>query len=250
MDGSRAADGHAPWLWRHFLESVPKYDLMFAYRHHNIDDFKSIGATRVELLRSWYIKELNHSVRLSEIDKERYGCDVVFIGHYENDGRLEYLEEVVKAGYKLRLYGPGYEWNSKLKNSLILKHLIPVSLVWNQDYNKALCGAKIALCFYSKLNRDTYTRRCFEIPAAGTLLLSEYSDDLASLYRVGEEFDMFKTKYEMINKITLYLSNEELRGRVAATGNHRVKIDGHDIVSRMGKVLDFIPPSIMLDSVH
>lgn len=128
-----------------------------------------------------------------------------------------------------------------MAKSVILKHLAPVHLVWNEDYNKALCGAKIALCFFSKLNRDTYTRRCFEIPAAGTLLLSEYSDDLASLYQAGEEADMFKTKQEMIQKINLYLDNDDLRSRVAANGNQRAIIDGHDIVSRMAKVLDFVP---------
>ena len=234
------ADGHPPWLWRHFLKSVPKYDLVFAYRHRNLDDLRKIGARRVELLRSSYIPELNHFVSLSEIDKVNYDCDVVFVGHYENDGRLEYLEEIVKAGYKLRLFGPGYEWNSLLAKSVVLKHLVPVNLVWNEDYNKALCGAKIALCFFSKLNRDTYTRRCFEIPAAGTLLLSEYSDDLASLYQAGEEVDMFKTKQEMIRKINLYLDNDELRSHVAANGNRRVIVDGHNIVSRMEKVLDFL----------
>ena len=234
------AEGHPPWLWRHFLKSVPKYDLVFAYRHRNLDDLKKVGARRVELLRSSYIPELNHFVILSEIDKVKYDCDVVFIGHYENDGRLEYLEEIVKNGYKLRLFGPGYEWNSLLAKSVVLKHLAPVHLVWNEDYNKALCGAKIALCFFSKLNRDTYTRRCFEIPAAGTLLLSEYSDDLASLYQAGEEADMFKTKQEMIQKINLYLDDDDLRSRVAVNGSQRAITDGHDINSRMAKVLDLV----------
>lgn len=234
------ADGHPPWLWRHFLKSVPKYDLVFAYRHRNLADFRKIAARRVELLRSWYIPDLNHSVTLSEIDKVKYDCDVVFIGHYENDGRLEYLEEIVRNGYKLRLFGPDYEWNSLLAKSVVLKHLVPVHLVWNEDYNKALCGAKIALCFFSKLNRDTYTRRCFEIPATGTLLLSEYSDDLASLYQAGEEADFFKNKEEMIQKIKLYLGNDDLRSRLGENGKKRAIIDGHDIVSRMGKVLDFV----------
>lgn len=234
------AEGHPSWLWRYFLKSVPEYDLMFAYRHHNINDFCNIGARRTALLRSWYIPELHRRISLSAIDEMKYNCDVVYVGHYENDGRLQYLEEIVKRGYKLRLFGPSYEWNSQLAKSLVLKHLVPVHLVWNEDYSKALCGAKIALCFFSKLNRDTYTRRCFEIPAAGTMLLSEYSDDLASLYRAGKEADFFKSKGEMIQKIKLYLDNDDLRSRVAANGNQRVIIDGHDIVSRMKKVLDCV----------
>ena len=232
------AAGHPPCLWRHFINCVPLYDLVFAYRQHNLAEFIKFGAKRVELLRSWFVPELNHFVSLSAQDLSKYKCDVVFIGHYENDGRLEYLEEIVKAGYRLRIFGPPYEWNKLLSQSDILRHLAPVHLVWNTDYSKAICGAKIALCFFSKLNRDTYTRRCFEIPAAGTLLLSEYSEDMASLYATGKEVDFFKSKQEMISKVKVYLEDDNLRRQVAAGGQQRVINDGHDIVSRMAKVVE------------
>ncbi|MBF0414786.1 MAG: glycosyltransferase [Magnetococcales bacterium] len=237
------ADGHPPWLWRHFRKCVPIYDLVLAYRHHNLDEFKCIGAKRVELLRSWYIPKFNYPASLSDKDRILYDCDVVFIGHYENDGRLELLEEISRSGFSLRIFGPPYEWNRLLAKSKYLKHLSPVHLVWGDDYNKAVCGAKIALCFLSKLNRDTYTRRCFEIPAAGTLLLSEYSDDLASLYRAGEEADYFASKEELIKKISLYINDDILRSHVAANGSLRVRNDGHDIGSRMAKVLDYVEQS-------
>lgn len=233
------AAGHPFWLWRHFLKSVPVYDLVFAYRHHNLDEFMKLGAKRVELLRSWFVPELNHFVSISDEDKLKYKCDVVFIGHYENDGRFELLEAIVKAGYVLRLFGPPYEWNKLLLKSEILKYLSPVHLVWNEDYNKAISGAKVALCFFSKLNRDTYTRRCFEIPATGTLLLSEYSDDMATIYRAGIEADYFSSKEELTEKVKLYIENDSFRSQVAACGNRRVVEDGHDIVSRMSKVVTF-----------
>lgn len=234
------ATGHPPWLWRHFIKCVPIYDLMFAYRKHNIDDFIRLGARRTELLRSWFVPKLNYPVTLSDNDKTNYECDVVFIGHYENDGRLEYLEAIVKAGYRLRIFGPSYEWDKLLLQSEVLRHLAPVHLVWNTDYSKAISGAKIALCFFSKLNRDTYTRRCFEIPATGTMLLSEYSDDIASLYKIGVEADFFESEVEMVSKIKLYLGDDKLRSNVAKAGNLRVINDGHDIVSRMAKVIDHV----------
>ena len=230
--------GHPPWLWQHFLKCVPSYDIVFAYRHQNLDDFLKLGAKRVELLRSWFIPRKNHPVELSEEEKKIYGCDVVFIGHFEADGRFEYLEEIVRAGNKLHLYGPPYEWNHRLEKSTVLRHLAPVRLVWDEEYNKALCGSKIALCFFSKLNRDTYTRRCFEIPATQTLLLSEYSTDLSTIYAAGEDADYFKSKEELIRKINMYLEDEHLRCHVASNGFCRVTYDGHDIVSRMKRVLD------------
>ncbi len=234
------AKGHPYSLWRHFFKAVPEYDLMLAYRHHNLDDFLRIGAKRVELLRSWYFPERNHPVSLSAEDKIKYECDVVFIGHYEADNRKQYLEELVREGFKLRLFGPGYDWDPVLKNSSNLYSFIPIHLVWGDEYNKALCGAKVALCFLSKLNRDTYTRRCFEIPATGTLMLSEYTDDLASLYKEGEEADYFRTKDELIEKVRLYLRDDKLRLAVADKGYRRVIADGHDVVSRMKQVLAWV----------
>jgi hypothetical protein len=230
------AQGHPFWLWRHFLASLVEYDLVLAYRHHNVDDFLRAGAKQVRLLRSWFVPERNHPVVLSSEEQAQYGCDVVFVGHYEPDQRVEYLEEVVKRGFALRLYGPGYDWDPVIAKSPWLRHLSPVRLVWGEDYNKALCGAKVALCFLSKLNRDTYTRRCFEIPATKTLMLSEYSDDLAALYKEGVEAEYFRSKSELIAKLQTYLTDDRQRDSVAQAGHERVIADGHDVVSRMRQV--------------
>lgn len=228
------------WKWRHFIAGVPEYDLMLAYRLHNLEDFRAAGAKRVELLRSWFIPEVNRPVELTAEEMGRFGCDVVFVGHYENDGRVAYLEEIVRRGWVLRIFGPSYEWDSVIARSPVLRKHIPVQLVWGRDYNNALCGAKIALCFFSKLNRDSYTRRCFEIPASGTVLMSEYSADLASLYRRNQEAVYFESVQEMSERLEWLFADDARRREIAAAGNHRVWADGHDVVSRMRAVLGWV----------
>jgi glycosyltransferase involved in cell wall biosynthesis len=166
-----------------------------------------------------------------------FGTDVVFVGHYEPDERLEYLEQMARQGIAFRLFGPGYDWNPVLEKSALLSGHIPVRLVWGGEYNLALAGAKIALCFLSKLNRDTYTRRCFEIPATGTMLLSEYSEDLAEMFEEGVEADYFRNSDEMISKIMIYLGDDSLRQRVASAGRARLLRDGHDVDSRVRQLL-------------
>ncbi len=234
------AKGHTKLLWRHFLASVPSYDLMLAYRHHNLEDFERIGGQRVELLRSWFIPDKNRRVELTEAERDFFGSDVTFIGHYEPDGRKEMLEAIVEQGFNLKIFGPGYEWNPIIAKSPLLSQLNPVRLVWGDEYNKALCGSKISLCFLSKLNRDTYTRRCFEIPATQTLLMSEYTDDMATLYRENIEAVFFRSKDDLISKLDLYLGDDELRLKIAQEGFERVHNDGHDVVSRMRKVETWI----------
>lgn len=225
------------YLWRHFMACVPIYDLMLAYRHANLGDFRSAGAKQVDLMRSWYVPDRSYPIELAEADKKLYECDVVFIGHYESDQRLEYLEAIVKKGYSLRLFGPAKYWQKPLEHSSVLKHLAPTRMVWGEDYNKALCGAKIALCFFSKLNRDTYTRRCFEIPATQTLMLSEYSDDLATLYEKGVEADFFSSQEEFLERIDFYINNNDVRARVAERGYSKVSSAGYDIDTRISNML-------------
>jgi len=232
------AKGHSRLLWRHFLAAVPAYDLMLAYRLHNVEDFWRAGARRVELLRSWYVPGRNRPVSLSAEERERYLCELVFAGHYEPDGRLALLERIAREGFQLRLFGP--EWERVAGRSPDLGRLGPVVSLGGEEYNKALCGGKIALCLLSKLNRDTYTRRCFEIPAAGTMMLAEYSDDLARLFREGVEAAFFRSEEELIQKLRYYLAHEDERRAIALAGHRRVKADGHDVVTRMKQVLGWI----------
>lgn len=234
------APSQPKYLWRHFLGAVPFYDFMFAYRKANIEQLKLAGAKRVELMRSWFVPDRNYPIELTQAERSKFDTDVVFVGHFEPDQRLDFLEEIVRRGLSLRIFGPTKYWNKPLSKSNVLRHLAPTHMAWGEDYNRALCGAKVALCFLSKLNRDTYTRRCFEIPATKTLMLSEYSDDLASLYLEGVEADFFRDKNELIEKVKRYVASSEDRTRVAQSGFTKVYRAGHDIDSRMRTMLNVL----------
>lgn len=226
------------WKWRHFLDSVPEYDLTLAYRKHNIAEYLAAGARRVELLRSWYVPERNYPAQLTDLEKSKYDCDVVFIGHYEDDGRLECLGKISRRGWSLKVFGP--EWGRADLRGQGLDSLMPIEALRGGEYNKALGAAKIALCFLSKLNRDTYTRRCFEIPATKTFMLAEYTDDLASLYVAGHEADFFRSQDELMEKIDIYLKDNKLRSEIAENGYARAAHDGHDVVTRMRRVIQWV----------
>jgi spore maturation protein CgeB len=237
------APGQAKWTWRHFIAAIPAYDRVLAYRPHNMDDFRAAGAKSTALLLPWFVPSIHHPVTLTDEDRRRDGSDVVFIGHYEPDGRLASLELLAQAGVNLRLFGPGvgypgHDWHGPLSRSAALRGLMPVREIWEADYARALSAAKIALCFFSKRNRDRYTRRCFEIPATGTMLLSEYSPELAAIYREGVEAEFFRTPEELVEKARFYLSRPEAREAVTRQGYERVHRDGHDVDSRVRRMLD------------
>ena len=225
---------HSIFLWRLFKKNILICDIVFSYRKINILEYKKLGVKNVYLLRSWFDRTRNYP----KYNKILYKYDVVFIGHYENDDRIKILENIVSNGFSLKIFGPG--WNKQISKSSVLSGQIPVSVVWGEEYNSALCDSKIALCFLSKLNRDTYTRRCFEIPASGTFMLSEYSSDLASMFKEGKDAEFFRDEGELIAKIKFYLDHDAEREGIAASGYKTVTVGGHDVISRMKYVLDII----------
>ena len=231
------------WAWRHFIESLPVYDHVLAYRPHNLDDFRAAGARSIGLLLPWFDPAVHHPVALSPESRREYESDAIFVGHYEPDMRLRSLEALVEAGVAVRVFGPavgrrGYDWHPPLSGSSRLRALMPVREIWDADYARALSASKIGLCFFSKLNRDRYTRRCFEIPATGKLLLSEYSPELAEMYREGVEAEFFRTPEELVKKARFYLANPAAREAIAKRGYDRVHRDGHDVDSRVRRMLD------------
>ena len=227
-----------PSLWRHYLNSIPLFDMHFSYRHDNLEDYRRHGAQSVSMLRAYFIPDVDHPEPQANIP-ERFKCDVVFAGHYEDDGRLEMLESICEAGYKLNLFGGG--WDAalpKLRTDSLLHSQYPVSPATKADYRYAICGAKVALCFLSTLNHDTYTRRSFQIPAMKVAMLSQYSDDLATLFVTNAEAVFFDNSEELLDKLGRLLTDDAWRESVATAGNKKVYADGHDVNSRMKVWLD------------
>jgi glycosyltransferase involved in cell wall biosynthesis len=227
------AAGHPPWLWRHFMNCVPIYDLVFAYRKHNLAEYQDSGAKRVKLLMPWFLPEKD--IPLAEGEAIANNFDIVFVGHYESDERIEYLQRLSESNFTFGLFGP--DWDRAPECDWLKKHQ-PVLPVRGNKYREILISSKVALCFLSSLNRDTYTRRCFEIPAIGVFMLCQYSDDLAQIYEDGVDAVFFHNPDDMIEKIEYYTRHDELREQIAANGRARVVRDKHDIASRMDYVLN------------
>lgn len=214
--------------WRNYLKVAYICHHNFVYRQKNIADFKNIGIENVSILKSYYINENNYHIANNKI------MDVVFVGHFENDGRDAYIKALIDAGINITVFGdemwkqaPLYE---EIKNVLNKAKR-------GVEYNKSLNEAKIALVFLSKINSDTYTRRCFEIPATKTLMLSEYTNDLNSMFKADKEAVYFTTSEDLVKKCKYLLNNPSLIVEIGNSGFKRLVEDGHDIESRAIEIL-------------
>ena len=228
------SDKYPNYVWRHFAASIHSFDHLFAYRHRNITEFRRLGARSVSLLRSFYLREENFPLPGPGSE-----ADVSFIGHWEDDGRTACIEAILaQPKIRFRLWGTG--WHRAPIASELGERFGPIQPLRGPSYNLAINRSKISLVFLSSLNNDTYTRRCFEIPAAGGFMLAPFTDDLASLFREGDEAEYFRSRDEMIDKILFYLRHDDERTRIARGGHERLRRDGHEALDRARQMRDEI----------
>lgn len=236
------AHGSVPWhhhfLWHWYLKCLPVFDVNFFYRKINCAEAMAYGAKHAEVLLPYFLPWQDRPVELTDDERKRYKTDVVFVGHYEPDGREGKIRALASTGLKVKLWG-GHYWSRNVLGDLY-NELAPIVPAEGEEYAKALCGAKVCLCFLSKLNRDTYTRRCFEIPACGKVMLAERTDDLVRFFKEDEEACFFSSTEELVRKTQWLVDNPDIRERIARAGWRRVWADGHDVGSRAAVFIETV----------
>ena len=224
-------------IWRAWRRGLPHADLVLAYRQQNLAELQAAGAREVALWRSAFDPQVHRPIppeRLTAQERERFACDLVFIGHCEDDGRLELVDRLLGSGLRVKLFGTGWE---RLSRGHAWEALPRIEPLRGDDYAKALGCAKAALVLLSGRNRDTYTRRCFEIPACGAAMLLPRNDELRGLFAEETEALFWTGPGELIAQARRLCADEGLRARVAGAGLARVWKDGHDLPSRARELL-------------
>jgi spore maturation protein CgeB len=223
---------HRARLWRYFRQCIPEYDLNFVFRPKNMVEYSAAGAKRVELLMPYFVPYVHRPMALTAEEMSRYGCDVVFVGHYESDGRADCLKALIQAGLSVRLYGPNWP-RDVVRN--VFGTAPAVQPVLGDEYAKALSAASACLSFHSKMNRDTYTRRSFEIPACEGLMLSERTNDLCHLFAEGVEALYFESPEELVSKARWIVAHPDEAAAMRRRARARCISENHDVTGRMSQ---------------
>jgi hypothetical protein len=208
-------DGH---LWDSYLQAVPEYDLVVVVRRPNVGEAVASGARQV--LRAWRtFDEIVHRPQpVSATEFDRLRSDVAFVGTWMPE-RGPILADLIRSGLDVAIWGNRWqrapEWPT-------------LSRAWrgpglsNTHYSKALQSSKVAIGLLSKGNRDLHTRRSVEVPAIGTLLCAERTEEHEQVY--GESGALlWQDDDECIDHCVRLLADDETRARVAERGQQRVR---------------------------
>ena len=142
--------------------------------------------------------------------------DVLFVGSC--DLRRIFLLEHIRDHVSVR----GNRWQRNMPLiSAPLRARIDDRPIWGKDLHRLLGQSKIVL----NITRTDFfgaetgiNLRVFEALAAGCFLLTDHCDEIAELFKVGEEIETFRSAQELKDKVEHYLTHPEQRLSIASNG--------------------------------
>jgi spore maturation protein CgeB len=239
--------------------AISLFDCLVTSKRYELVDYRRLG-TPVYYMPLGFDEAVHKPVTpASRQDFANYESDVSFLGGWEP--RRERALDIVSrlSGVSLRIWG--YGWDHVVDGRLTPRRLLAMrrnaggqafsithkerlaasvqgNEVYGCDYARALSGARIGLGFLRTICDDQHTTRTFEIPACGSMLLADRTEEHREFFAEGVEADFFSSDAEMLDKIDFYLRNEKTRARVAARGFDRCHRSGYSYTARMSALLN------------
>ncbi|MBD2139672.1 glycosyltransferase [Anabaena sp. FACHB-1237] len=217
---------YAPW----FLKALPDYDVVFSPRRANIQDLLNAGCPRVKYLPFGYDDELFYPEDPSNINLDATVPDVVFAGGADRD-RVPYMSALIKSGINLALYGSYWEKYPETK-----AHTQGQADV--ATLRSVIGRGKISLCLVRRANRDGNCMRTFEVPAIGSCMLTEDTQEHREIFgQEGEAVVYFNTISEMLEKTHWLLNHDQERQRLAQNAHLLITQGHHTYKDRLKTIL-------------
>lgn len=239
-------------------EAIRAFDVLVYCKRYERPDYEALGKPLIYMPLG-YCDESHRPLPASD---PKWHCAAGFVGGWE-PRRERMLRAAVNAGIVLKIWGSYWDFlrdgRWTLRRHIILRQLAgdakervrvhrdaALAKAWQggeiyaDDYARALSGAKIGLGFLRTVCPDQHTTRTFEIPACGSMLLADRTDEHREFFAEGEEADFFSSEDEFVDKATFYSKNESVRDRIANAGYRRCVVGRYAYVHRLGAVLDCI----------
>ncbi|MBD5444468.1 MAG: glycosyltransferase [Lachnospiraceae bacterium] len=145
--------------------------------------------------------------------------------------RIDLISEITKKHtFDLFTHDPNFQMPN-LNNRGRVDNYQEMPLVFKQS--------KINLNISLRSIKSGIPQRAFDIMGSGSFLISNYQNDFLDYFTPGEDFDIYDSKTDLINKIDYYLSHDDERMAIARNGHDKIAI-AHTYCHRVREMLDNI----------
>ena len=215
---------------RFFFKAVCYYDYCITTKSFEIENYKKAGAEQIIYCTQGYDKFI-HKPYHSFHEKEKA---VSFVGHYENY-RGEIIKKLIENGIEVHV--AGFKWKHFFKKYQHYSNLYYHGEgVFGEDYAKFISSSYLSLGLVSKWIPELHTTRTMEIPACGTLLVTELNSETIHLYEKNEAV-FFEDIVELTQKIISLLKDKCVIEEHIIKANKRLATSQYDYESIVYDIL-------------
>jgi len=112
--------------------------------------------------------------------------------------------------------------------------------VFGIEMYKVLANAKICFNIHGEIAKKCAGNiRLFEATGIGTCLITDYKDNMSTLFEIDKEVVTYKNMSDCVDKVKWLLNNPEERNKIAKAGQERA-LKSHTVKNRVAQVNEII----------
>lgn len=225
-------------------------DVFFTMSEGLVPAFKRYNA-RTHFLTQGFEPSFFPMKELTEEDTRVYAADITFVGNLGSKPyylpRRNFLQAVLKKGYKLKWWGPKLPRKFSTLPLLLgkLGRSYGGKFVWGEEHAKISRLSKIYLGFDAQPQvRKSMSERLYIAVGCGAFYMCQYVEGIEDILEPGMEIVTFRTEEEMLDKIGYYLPREDERRKIAGAGRDRV-LREHTYEVRLREMISVLEKEIL-----
>jgi len=209
-----------------FDEAEAYYDLHITTKSFNVPEIVARTGRPAIFLWCAYDPEWHRQV------SGRADYAVGFIGTRRPD-REDLICSVGRAfPGELLISGSGWGRLKALKKSSTV-----IDGQFGLNFSRTVARAPVQLGLLNSDNRDLHTCRSFEAPAAGALLVAEWTTEHAELFNDGEDALLFRDKSELMDILGRLRRSPQLRDSLISRSHDRITRGSNTYLDRAQEIL-------------
>ena len=216
-------------LWMMPFEQIEPYDLFFTKERYALRQLETIGLRNLYYLPMYCVPALHHPVPVGESDAAALRGVVALVG-----ARYPYRERLVRelSEYPLRVWGPGWR---DADPSIALR--VAGRFIDGPAKLAVYCGATLSLNPHHPMNDIVgVNTRAFELAAAGACQVVDDKDELAPLFKPGDEVLAYRDLPELRRHLAYHLAHPD-EARAIGENARRRALAEHTVRHRLQEMI-------------
>jgi spore maturation protein CgeB len=212
------------------FECIEAYDVFFTKERYAMRSLQQVGLRNLHYLPMYCVPAAHHPVSPTDQEQRRFGSPLSLVG-----SRYDYRERFVRAlaDKPLRIWGAGWE----RAGDPAVRRLVAGGAVFGREKLCVYSASTLSLNHHHPMNDIVgVNTRAFELAAAGACQVADLKDDLATLFKPGEEVLAYRDLAELRRQIDFHLARPEEARAIGANARRRALAE-HTLRHRIEEML-------------